>query len=239
MPTNPNPIIVPTLPSSSQTYNSTLAQMRAKVYMGLRDDQQQFLPADMVNEFLNEGYLDLVARLRLCTAEATGTTTSAAKIPFPTSPVFQEIQSLALTTLGVIPNEVSDDVYDSWRVPGNDPGLIIYRIFDSNIELYPDSATISGTNGVSTAYRLRYAGIPTRLVNDTDLFTYLPAEVESRLVAYARSQARYIEGDQADGDRYMQVYENGLPGRPRAEYRLGKGVNAFILAPSVFDDDGS
>ncbi len=224
MPTQ-GPLIIPTLPVTTQTFNSTLLQMRNKVYMGLRDDSQQFITPGMVNEFLNEGYLDLCARLRLSQATATGSSSATdGTVTLPTD--FIEPTTFSM---GAVPlQEATNDLFDSYALVGVAPSTVFYRFYNNKIETYPQQKNV--------AYILKYTQVPTRLINDTDVFADLPAELEIRLVHYGRGQCRYIEGDQADGDRYMAIYNAGIPSVPRAAFRFGRGPNELVPASGVFDD---
>jgi len=224
------PLIIPTLPAAgSPSYNSTLKQLRDRVYMTLRDSDHQFMTPEMIDYFLTEGYLDICARLRLNKAEVSSTTTSDSKIPFPTGYIEVDQEGLTLGTR--IASEVTSDQFDSYAVPGNTVDYIIYRIFNGNIELYSTSLTTA-----NTAYKLRYVKIPTKPSVDSDVFSVLPAELEVRLVNYARAHARYVSGDMDDGDRYMAIYRAGIPDYPRASQRFGHGPAQMVPMPGVFDE---
>lgn len=224
------PLIIPTLPGAgSPSYNSTLKQLRDRVYFTLRDSDRQFAMPEMIDYWLTEGYLDICSRLRLNKAEVTGSTTSTSTIPFPTSYIEVDNEGLSLGT--VVAMEVTSDQFDSYAIPNNTVDYIIYRVFNGNLELYSTSLTTA-----STPYKLRYVKVPTKPSLDTDVFSALPAELEVRLINYARAHARYMSGDMDDGDRYMAIYRAGIPDYPRASQRFGHGPAQMVPMPGVFDE---
>jgi hypothetical protein len=221
------PLVVSELPgvSGGTAFGATLEQLRACVRMGIRDDGMQFIPDGDIDFFLNEGYLDLTSRLRLYKKEFSGTTTSTGTIPFPAD--YIELTSLAIGTQSL--QEATDVVFDSYRVPSGVPPITLYRFFGTNIETYPVQA--------STAYTIRYVARPPKLTVDSDIFMYLPAEMETRLCSYGRAQARWLMEEPEIADRYMEVYLRGLPDVPRAAHRWGNGPDQLTPQASYFDSE--
>ena len=209
-----------TLPSTT-----TLAKMKACVYRGIRDSDMEFAPPGDIVAYINEGYLDLCSRLRLVQKEASGTTTAAGLIPFPSD--YIELDTIQIGTQDL--QEATDVVFDSYKVPGSTPPVTLYRFWGTNIETYPAQESV--------AYTLRYVGQPTELANDSDLFTYLPKELEIRVCRYARAQVHATMHEQDQADREMEVYLRGLPDYPRAAHRLGIGPDQLTPQASYFLDD--
>lgn len=204
---------------------STLAGLTTQVYMGLRDSDQNFFTEAQVWNYLNEGYLDLATRLRLLRLEVSGTTASDGTIPFPAD--YVGFGSLVIGTIALA--EVSSDIFDSYLIPSDTPEITLFRFFGTDIETYPTDDT------ASAAYTLRYIALPPKLDAGTDEFTYLPPELDRRLVAYARAQCRFVEGDVNEADRLMQTYESGIPDTPRAMSRWGRGPDSLVPMPGYFD----
>ncbi len=208
-----------------QSTASTLGSLVQKVYSGLREDLRSFVTKQAIVDFLNEGYMDLALRLRLVHKTDAGTTTSTGTIPFPAD--YFETQNLEIGSLDL--GEVSDGVFESWKVPGDFPGgVTLFRYFGTNIETYPAA--------VSTAYTHRYHARPPLLTADSDVFTYLPPELEQRLISYARGQCHYLQDEPDIGDRYMGLYQTGLPSVPRVSGRWGKGPRTLVPAASPFEE---
>jgi hypothetical protein len=201
--------------------------LRGRVYYALRDTSHNFITEAMVNDYLNEGYLDLVARLRLADKEATGAVGSDGTIAYPTD--YLEPISLWISTY--LPVEVSNDNFDSYKVPGTYPDRIIYRHFNSKIETYPATTTATKT------YTLRYTYRPAIMDDDADKADLIPTSMENRLIDYAIARAWLVDGDQGMADTFMRMYETGLPDRPRGMYRDGKGPAQMTPMPDPFESD--
>lgn len=199
--------------------------MRNCVYRGLRDDDRQMITPGDADFYINEGYVDLCTRLRLVKVQFSGTTTAQGTIPFPTD--YVELDTIAIGTQNL--QEATDAVFDSYRIPGGVPPLTLYRFFQTNIETYPVQA--------STAYTIRYAARPPKLAADTDVFTYLPPEMEIRVCRYARAEALHTMGEDTQGARNMDIYLRGLPDLPRAAHRWGNGPDQLTPQASYFDTE--
>ena len=187
----------------------TLAKLRSLVYAVLRDDERSFVEPWFVDAMLNEAYIDLVARLRLKPTEATGTTSATGTITVPTN--FIELIDLHVGTV-FIPF-VPDPTFQFFAVPGQTLDSTIARMDgQSTIETYPAE--------VSQAYTLRYAARPVEMLSDGDAPSDISRELVPRIVHYARAHAKWQEGMQDEGDRYMALYEQGLPTQPRDQFKL-------------------
>lgn len=218
---------------ASVTYSSglpTLSQLRELVYVPLRDSERTFVEAWTVDALLNEAYLDLNARLRLYQKSATGTTSATGTVAYPTDLV----EMIDFWIGSVRPEFMDDDSFKSFSVPATSTpygvggyATTIARVFNQTIETYPALT--------STAYTLEYVARPTLMTADSDTPTQLTRELVPRIVSYARAYAKWQEGEQADGDRYWQIYEEGLPGRPRMKNRMRPQTMTLIPDVGPFD----
>lgn len=206
-----------------------LQQMKKKVYDALRDSEKAFIEDSSVEDWLNEAYQDVASRLRLTRIETTGTTTASGTITLPTD--YVEAVWLSIVPEGstdqVVVEFVDDAVFDSWRLAGSTPHNQLARIFDGTIETYPVAA--------SESYTLRYVYRPTVMDSAADT-PDLPEELHMRLVHYARAHAKFIEGELEEGDRYMSMYESGLPMPNMAGYRERPGPFSLRPAPGWWDE---
>ena len=187
----------------------TLAQLRARVYAPLRDDERSFVEPWFVDQLLNEGYNDLVARLRLKPTEVSSTTSATGTITVPSD--FIEVIDLWQGTLPI--NFVTDPTFQFFAVPVQMMDSILARMDGPNtIETYPVQ--------VSKAYTLRYAARPTEMLLDADTPSSISKELCPRIINYARAYAKWQEGMEDEGNRYMALYEQGLPAAPRDQFKL-------------------
>jgi hypothetical protein len=207
-----------------------LQDLRRRVFSVLRDSEKSFTEDQDVEDLLNEAYLDLTARLRLLRKEATGTTSSTGTVALPTDfiePVWFSVLPSSSSDNHVVVEFTDDAVFDSWRLSESEPSNVLGRIYNGTIETYPVV--------VSLAYTLRYVYTPTTLdsVGDSPL---IPAELQVRMVNYARAHCKYKEGEMAEGDRYLSMYEDGLPTAPLGARRERPGPFNLTLVPGVFDE---
>lgn len=193
-----------------------LEALKRRVYAALRDSEKAFIDDQYVEDWLNDAYLDLCARLRKPEATATGTTDANGEITLPTD----FIEPKRLFVGGTRITWTDPDVYTSYSYPGADPGVTIYRIWDDTIETYPAQA--------STAYVLEYTAKPTIMEDNGDSPSDLPEELHIRLVYYAQAQAKYVEAEITEGNLLMAQYERGLSDLPRAGQRSVGGPIALI-----------
>jgi hypothetical protein len=208
----------------------SLVMLRNLVYVPLRDAEQSFVEPWFVDAMLNEAYLDLNARLRINKKVATGTTSSTGTIAIPTDLV--EHQNLFVEETPV--QIVDDDLYKSYERTGNtaygqaDAAVVLARLnyFSSVIETWPQV--------VSSAYVWEYVARPGEMEAESDTPAKLTKELCPRLVSYARAHAKWQEGEEAEGSKYMALYEQGLPGAPREAFRRNPAPMALIPEPGPF-----
>jgi hypothetical protein len=193
----------------------TLAQLRALAYVPLRDSDQSFFEPWFIDAMLNEGYLDLNARLRLKKQTVTGTADADGLIPLPTDCV--EIENLYV---GASPASfVDDDSFLSFSMAGIQPygagdvGALLARVNvgTMKIETFPVAA--------SADYVLEEIQRPDIMVDETDTPSILTPELLPRIVSYATAKGKWVAGEEQEGAKYMALYEQGLPGAPRDAFR--------------------
>lgn len=194
--------------------------MQTSVYDVLRDAEAAFITAVQVQEWLNRGYLDLNARLRLNQQSDTGTTESDGTIPLPDE--FVEAISL---WIGTTPVAFTDDsTFESYSMPASlTPAAVLGRVFGTNIETYPAQT--------SADYTLNYVKRPTEMSSGSSQPTILTPELADRLIDYARAEAKLKEAEYNDYQFYRDRYEEGLPARPRVDKRMKPGP--MILIPEA------
>ncbi len=206
--------------------------MRSRVRAVVRDSAGTFVTDGQIDDWINEAYLDIVARERLLVAESSstmgsaGTSVANGTVDFPAD--FISPLSLRLGTDDV---EFVDDVtfwnrQDDASTPVNTLG----RVFNDKIELYPKP-----TSG--TAFRLRYVRKPTALSSGSDA-PAIGEEYHRKLVDYAKAQALLKEGRELGvADRYRADYERDLaPLNPRS--RMTPGPLTMRRELSVWDTEG-
>lgn len=213
----------------------TLTELRTRVYNVLRDSGQSFITTAMVDDWLNEGYVDLCARLRIPQKTATGTMSSTGTLNLPDD----FVAPVAFSVADIIPEFVPDDHFESWKIPADTPGnlVVLARVrtdvgtvtADTTIETYPTTDT------ASASYSLTYVYVPTLMSVGGDTPKALPLEMIPRIVYYARAEALWVGGDWSEGDKFFERYRSGLPDATRAVERLYPGPNAITVAPGVFD----
>lgn len=216
---------VPAVTETSGVLKS-LAQLRELVYVPLRDGERTFVEPWFVDAMLNEGFLDLNARLRITRDVATGTSSASGVITVPTD--FVEETDLWFDDPAIQPEFTSDGVFNSYAKRGaSTPGVYLARVFGATIETYPAIA--------SAAYTLEYVARPPLMEQDTDTPVGLLPEMTPRLVAYAVAKAKWQEGEQEEGNQYMAMYEAGIPGSPRMTNYLRPAALTMFPAPGPFD----
>ena len=187
----------------------TLSRLRSLVYAPLRDDERSFVEPWFVDAMLNEAYIDIVARLRLKPTEISASTSAGGLITVPAD--YIELIDLWIGTDPV--GFVTDPNFQFFAVQQNSIDGIIARMDgQSTIETYPAQA--------SKSYTLRYAARPTEMIADGDTPLSISRELCPRIVNYARAHAKWQEGMNDEGDRYMGLYEQGLPTSPRDQFKL-------------------
>ncbi len=204
---------------------ATFKQMQDRVYSVLRDTTQSFVLLADVKAWLNEGYLDLVARLGLNTKQATDTFDSAGKDTLPAD--FIELLTLWITSTGEQVEFTSHDIFLSWQLGDETPAHTLARILAGKIETYPAAASLG--------YTLEYVAAPAELSADGDI-PVIPAELHVRIINYARAHAKYMEGEIVDGNLYLALYAEGLPRPPLGVKRERPGHFGLVPAAGPFDE---
>jgi len=196
----------------------------------IRDDGT-FVTPDDIEAWVNEAQMDLAARLGLSQKTVTGTTTGNT-IALPPTPATQD-QTLHVTSLRLGTEDdvefTDDEVWNSWSDEGDEPEHTLARVWAGNIELYP-------TPDTGTAYELRYESLPPPVVDD-DASSTLPHHLHPRLLFYARAMAFLKRNDQANSDRFLGMYLDGLPSPELGANKLIPGPLTITLEPGPFDVD--
>lgn len=202
----------------------SLATLRTRVYAPLRDSERSFVETWYVDQLLNEAYIDLNARLRIKQVSLSSTATAGGVVAFPADMV--EVISLWFGDTQAA--FVDDATYDYYVNNSLDTGSVIYaHVFGTDISTYPVQA--------SAAYVLNYVARPTEMVGETDTPSDLTFELVPRIVNYARAYAKWQEGEFEEGNQFMALYEQGLPGSPRNAYRYRPGSPTLIPEQGPFD----
>lgn len=203
----------------------TLFDLQEGVFNFLRDTDRVFITEAMVTEWLNEGYLDLNARLRLKQTLVEDNTDSDGILTIPTD--FVEMITLWFDD---VPAQVVDDsIFESYSQPAStalESGLQLVRFFEGQFETYPPIALAD--------YQLRYVARPTVMSDPGDQPTAITPELCVRLRKYALSQAYEREGEGNLAAAAMGEYLEGLPGRPRQMHRMRPAPINLIPAPGPF-----
>lgn len=203
----------------------TVAEMKARVNAHIRDADNVFVTATEILGWLNDGCHDLAARTRTIRREATGTQ-SDNTLTLPTD--FLEPITLRLGDDDDV-EFVDDDVWWTWSDAGADLTHTIARVFGANIDLYP-------TPAASTAYVLRYISLPAELTADGDI-SELPANLHPKATLYALWQAMMKLAEDGKADRFLGMYEEGLPPLPTGTARFNPGPITLWYQPGPFDED--
>jgi len=183
------------------------------------------LPLHHITRWLNQAQLDIAARTLTLQELASGTT-SDNTIPLPAD--FLEPITLRLGTEDDV-EFVDDEVWFTYSDATATLSHTLARVWESDIEIYP-------TPEANTAYSLRYYKAPAQLAIAADV-PQLAAEQHMRLVNYARAHAKYALGEFAAGDRYMAMFEAGLPPPRGSRAKLNPGPLTVSLEPGPFDFD--
>lgn len=206
---------VPNNTAAASSALPSLAKLKQLVYGPLRDTGHEFVEEWFVKDMLNEGYLDLNARLRLNKQTQEQTSASDGTITFPTDMI--EIENL---WFGATPTSfVDDDTYLGFKQNSITPYdqldvtalLGRVNVGTGKIETYPAM--------VSIAYKLEYVARPALMDGESDTPAKLTRELIPRLVNYARAHCYWQDGREPEGARAMALYEQGLPGAPREAFR--------------------
>lgn len=182
----------------------TLTQATARVRSLTRDSAGTLISDTDITGWLNEAQEDLANRLMIVTTSATGTTSGNTISSDQTRLI--KVRSLRLgdETDKDDVQFVDDDVFFSWMDSGDDPGFTIAIMSGGSVVLYPTPET-------DTAWTMYFYQRPADLSAGGDTSS-LPSEFHQKMVYYAIARAKYKEADPNMGDRYMSMYEQGLPG---------------------------
>jgi hypothetical protein len=206
-----------------------LTDLTRKVYAVLRDSEKAFVIQEEVEDWINEAIVDLNSRLRILRKETTGTTSSTGTITLPTDyveTVWLSVLPSSLSDAQTVVEFTNDEVFDSYRLPAKLPANQLARVYGGTLETYPVVE--------SQAYTWRYVYKPPVLDSAADSTT-LPAELDVRIVNYARAHGKYKEGEIDEGDRYLALYESYLPSPSIAGLRERPGKLGLVPVPGVFD----
>jgi hypothetical protein len=188
--------------------------MQNRVFSVTRDPNKQFITDEMVENWLNEAQEDLNARLKVVWDVVSGAwATGQTAIELPED--FVEPLYLNLGTTAEDTEIVDRATYQSWIMAGNPPNTIAWldHDVDDPTRKVRNFLRITPTPTVGTAFEFRYVKRPLKLDRPQDR-SQLPDELVSRMVNYARAHAYWQLGEHERGDRYMALYEDGLPTHP-------------------------
>ena len=200
-----------------------LQTLEAQVYNVLRDAERAFFDKEEVDNWLNEGQLDLAVRLELLQHEWTGTT-SDGDIDIPAALV--HATSLRVDSQPV--KFVDDWTFTDFSDNGNTPPQTIARVFADVFQVYPAPTT-------TVDYVVRGVLTPDALTDPQDV-PQLPAHLHPKLLHYARYQALLKEGSDR-WQAYAALYSENLPPPPTGIVRLQPGPFQLIPAAGPFDSD--
>lgn len=198
-------------------------ELREKVYTVTRDSGRDFITEDDVDLWIQEAMDDLSSRLHLVQG-STSSTTSGNTIAIPDD--YVALIWLEITKSGAgndYVHWVDEDVWNYHSEVGADPGVWYGRPFNGNFEIYP-------TPDTGTAYEMRFWKS-----TDSSL-TEFTGTLKTRIVNYARAHAKYKEGEFQAGDRYMGLYEEGLPSRNDRGRHHHPGPLTIVPLGGPFDD---
>jgi hypothetical protein len=200
-----------------------LQTLEAQVYNVLRDAERAFFDKEEVDNWLNEGQLDLAVRLNLLQHEWTGTTSDDV-IDVPEDLV----SALSLRVDDAAVKFVDDETFNDFADAGDTPPVTIAREFAGVFQIYPGVTE-------ATDYAIRGVQTPDTLVNPQDV-PQLPAHLHPKLLHYARYQALMKEGSDR-WQSYAALYSENLPPPPTGIVRLQPGPFQLVPAPGPFDSD--
>jgi len=200
--------------------------MRSRVRSVVRDTAGTFVTDTDVNNWLEEASLDVATRLKALQEEATEADLTETSNGFELPADFLGVISLRLG---------ADDVHfldafgwSDWSDSGATPPRTLGRIFNNQIELYP-------TPDSGFTYTLRYYRKAAALSDSEE--AELPESFHIKLVNYARAHAKYKDDRGDEGDRYMGMYEQGLPQVSREKDRLFPTPAGWTPEPGPFDNE--
>lgn len=200
----------------------TLEEMRNMVVSSLKDSDRVYITDQMIDMWLNQAHIDIATRLQVL-QESASSTTSGNTITAPAN--YAAVVSLRLGEDDV--EFVSDRVFYSWVDDGGTPDHTLARVYDRTITLYPTPTT-------GTAYTLEYNKIPQKMTVVTDP-SELPFMLQYKAIYFATAMAKYAESEQAEGDRFMLMYESNMPAYPTTREEFQPGPFTLIPDPTPLD----
>ena len=193
--------------STPGSHGLSLEELRDRVFAVLRDQSRKFIGEPAVDAWLNEAQLDLAHRQRVLRREYAGTYVGST-IVLPKG-AFEILEIEVPDGTEIVSHHSHDDV------------------FGSHIEVYPEASS-------DTSYVLTYLKEPTPLTQP-DHVSELPPELHPKMVKYAQAQACYKEREYQQGDRYLQMYEDGLSPHPQGRGRAIPVPVSVELEGNYFD----
>lgn len=208
---------------------TTLDELIQRVRVFSRDSGANYITDEMIMDWLNEAYTDLVARLKLFDEEVSTTTSGGNTLSFPTDEGLLQITSITLGTEDrAVP--VDDASWESLTDQGDTPAQTVYRVYENQIEFYPTPAS-------GTTVTLRYKSTPERLNSVTDSHE-LPAQLERKMLEYAKAQCRFADSDFDGGNNWLVLYEQSLPPLSSGRERFFTAPTFVFRRPDSFDLQG-
>jgi len=232
---------------------STLDGLESQVYAVLRDERREFVTEPMVITWLNEAQRDLASRLHeLITDQKTGVVGEDAATYYASDgttdlgadAIVVPSDLITVKTLLVGDSEFTvftdDEVFNSYVQVEGTPIRGIGRIFgmqtyDAGLDFMGYEHFIELVGPASgDAYVMRYTRYPLELEDPNDVVE-VPQYLETRIVNYARSHAKAQQGEDAQRDYYMALYERNLPAPPNGQILTRPGPITMSYEGNAFD----
>lgn len=209
-----------------------LTALRVRVRTRLRDSEAAFVTDSSIDQWVNEAYLDLNARLRINKAEATGTASASGVVTLPGGPPSDvvEITNLWFDATDEFATFVDDFTFNWYANQAQQTGSAVLARMGTTqdtVETYPAMA--------NKAWTLEYIKRPTLMTSGSHTPSALTEELVPRLVWYAVAEALWQENMNEEADIFMSRYMEGLPGSPRAMYRKDPQTLTLIPEQGPFD----
>ena len=203
----------------------TLEELRRRVFAVVRDKSKRFITNDNVDDWINEAQQDLAIRQRVLPHVATDTFVGSS-ISLPTQAF--EVLSLAIPADGERSADyVGDDDFNLYQRSGGSWPYSMFRVTGNEIEVYPSVDSV-------TTYSLHYLKAPAPLT-ELEHVSELPTELHPKLVRYAQAQACWMEREYAQGDRYWEMYQNGLSAHPQGRTRATPVPLSIVPEANYFE----
>ncbi len=212
--------------------STQLTELVERARSQVRDPGGSFILDEDLVIWANEAQTDIAARTEVLQKTVSGQTWAGmGGLSMPpqanVNPEMVEILSLRLGEDDV--TFVSDRTFNDYKDEGAIPATTIGRVFEGTIELYP-------TPAANITFVLRYSFIPAPLIGSDDVLS-LPSQMDRKVVEYMVAQAKYKDGDPAEGDRWLARYEQGLPPLNTGRRLLDPGPMDLHFEPNSFELD--